>query len=587
MVPVRRTIVSLVLALLTLCAALAGQQPAVSYVVTPDVGARSYHVSMSVRDVHSSPLEVRIPAWCPGWYVLTEYHKNIRRVSAKTASGVRLQVDDEGDRVWRVENRGASGVVVEYQVRGNDAGFGFFGSHLSERNGFINPASLCMYPTGRTQEPVSIRFDLPSGWNIATALDEGGREGEFVAQDYDELVDSPFELGHFKRVDFEAAGVPMFVTFTYRGEMRPNAEKIVSELKLIAETQIAMFGGAPMKRYFWNIHLDTGSFGGGLEHRASTTLNVQNSADLDIRWLASHEFFHLWNVKRIRPKLLGPFDYTGPQRTGNLWFAEGVTSYYGDLTLYRAGMIDREQWLRTITNQIETLQNSSDRLKYSAEEASRRAWEGGSQGYGNLSYYNKGFLIGLLLDLSIRTRTAGEKSLDDVMRHMLEKHAPPKPGYDEDGILVAINEVTGLDFTPLYTRLARTTEELPYSEVFAAAGLRYGGGERGESGLTLVLAGAQAYPRVQEVSPNSMAETMGLQPGDFIVSVNGTDARGSADPLAGIGSGDEVVISALRRSQKLSLTGTMGSRSASGTTLALSPNPTPLQQRILDGWLKR
>lgn len=584
---VRRTIVPLVLVLLTLCAALAARQPAITYVVTPDVGTQSFHVSMSVRDVHATPLEVRIPAWCPGWYVLTEYHENIRRVSAKTTSGVKLQVSEAGDRVWQVESRGATSVVVEYQVRGNDAGFGFFGCHLSERNGFVNPASLCMFPTGRTQEPVSIRFDLPTGWNLATALDPGRTDVEFLAQDYDELVDSPFELGHFKRVDFEAAGVPMFATFTYRGEMRPNADKIVSDLKLIAETQIAMFGGAPMKRYFWNIHLDTGSFGGGLEHRASTTLNVQNSADLDIRWLASHEFFHLWNVKRIRPKILGPFDYTGPQRTGNLWFAEGVTSYYGDLTLYRAGMIDRERWLGTIANQTDTLQASNDRLKYSAEEASRRAWEGGSQGYGNLSYYNKGFLIGLLLDLSIRTRTAGEKSLDDVMRHMLKKHDPPKPGYDEDGILVAINEVTALDFTPLYTRLARTTEELPYGEVFAAAGLRYGGSEHGESGLTLVLAGAQAYPRVQEVSPHSMGEAMGLQPGDFIVSVNGKDARGSADPLSSIGPGEDVTISALRRSEKLSLTGTMGARTSTATSLSLAPNPTPLQQRILDGWLKR
>jgi predicted metalloprotease with PDZ domain len=331
-----------------------------------------------------------------------------------------------------------------------------------------------------------------------------------------------------------------------------------------------------------------GGFGGGLEHRASVTIAVADRPGLEISSLAAHEFFHLWNVKRIRPKILGPFDYTGPQRTKNLWFAEGVTSYYADLALYRARMVDRGGLLSSIVGTIQQLDRSGDRKRYTAEDASWHAWEGGSIGYGNLSYYDKGYVIGLLLDLAIRTRSGGAKSLDDVMRYLFHECAPPKPGYDENGILAAINTVTGSDLTQLYDRMVRSTEELPYAEIFTAAGLDYvGPGADADPGFGTWLPGMGAYPHVADLYDGGAGSRMGAEAGDTILRVNDADVRGQSAPLAAIKSGDKFTMDVLRHGKAILLTGTMGTRHDALGQLAVAARLTQLQRRVLDGWLRR
>jgi predicted metalloprotease with PDZ domain len=520
--------------------------------------------------------------------VLTSYQDQISNVSAWAAAGARLGVTHPDPRAWDIATNGASSVTVRYDVAGTDAGYGFFGAHLDANHGFINPAALCMYPAGRTREPVSISFHLPAGWGIATALDTNPGGGGYVAADYDELVDSPFELGRFRRIDFEAGGIPMFVTFTYDGEMRMDAERVTQDLKKIAEAEFAIFGGPPMKRYFWNMHLKPGRFSGGLEHGSGTTLNIDDSRDLGLLRLAAHEFFHLWNVERIRPKLLGPFDYTGPQRVKGLWFVEGVTSYYADLVLYRAGFAEAGWLLRMVLDEMSRLRSSSDRKRYTVEEASLKAWEGASLGYGNLSYYNKGYLIALLLDLSIRTRTGGQKSLDDVMRYLFERYCRPKPGYDENGILQAINAVSGQDFTELYDQMVRSTEELPCAEVYRAAGLDYrAGGTIPNPGFKADVAGDRAYPRVGRLDATGTGPDMGLRAGDYILQVNGEDARGRTEPLAGIEPGETFTMVVSRGGKRITLTGTLGSHTVWHETLELAAQRSALQEKVISGWLAR
>lgn len=572
--------------LLLLASGLLGQER-ISYAVSitePSKGV--FAVAMTIKEP-SNPLRVRIPAWCPGWYNITRYQDAIAGVTAK-AGGAPLPITHPDERVWQVTTGGAKTVVVEYEVKGNDKGFGFFGCHLENRVGFVNPPALCMYPEGRTQEPVSISFKVPMDWKIATAAEEASQPNSYKAADYDELVDMPFVLGHFRRVDFTAAGVPMFATFTFRDTMKADSNKIVSELKRVSETLIPLMGGAPMKRYHWNILLSGENFNGGLEHRSSTTLAVGDRDGLSIPGLAAHEMFHLWNVKRVRPKILGPFDYTCEQRTKNLWFAEGVTSYYADICLYRAKFTDKDGLLGAMLGQINQLQNCGDRLKYSAEDASWHGWEGGSQGYGNLSYYNKGEVLGFLFDMAIRTKTGGKKSLDDVMRLLMKKHNPPKPGYDEDGILTAINEVTGSDFTDLYNRLARSVEELPYGEILSAAGLVYSGATGGgDVGCAVSLPGAGAYPRVETVAEDGAAKLMGLLVGDVIVRVDDKDVRGQTAPFDKLQAGDTFTVEALRRGSRLKMAGTARARAAGGTTLTVAPNPSQAQKAVVEGWLQR
>lgn len=568
---------------LVLVAALAAAQEKISYAVTvADPESQMFNVAMTVRDA-KNPLIVRIPAWCPGWYTITNYQENLSDIRAKAADGRTLRLDTLDKRTWQVQGGGPV-VVVEYKVRGNDKGLGFFGCHLEKDVGFINPPALCMYPDGRTQEPVSLLLKLPRGWDVATALEDGTGSREFHAQDYDELVDMPFVIGHFKRVDFKASGVPMFATFASRDKMKGDPIKLSEEFRKISEAAIAIMGGAPMKKYHWNILLSGENFNGGLEHRASTTIAVGDRKDLSFPGLAAHEFFHLWNVKRIRPKVLGPFDYTAEQRTKNLWFAEGVTSYYADRILYRAKMIDKDGMIRSCLNEINNLQNCSDRARYTAEDASWNGWEGGSVGFGNLSYYNKGYVIGLLLDFAIRARTDGAKSLDDVMRYMLKKHNYPKAGYAEDGILLATNEVTGQDFADVYHKLAQSTEELPYGDLLSAAGLEFSGAAgTADPGFTTNLSGA--YPRVSEVG--DAGRQMGVLPGDVIVKVNDADARGLVSVGAKLRAGETFTVDVLRQGSRMKFSGTAKAMAAGATSLTVGQSLTDAQHRVLDGWLAR
>ena len=232
-----------------------------------------------------------------------------------------------------------------------------------------------------------------------------------------------------------------------------------------------MFRGAPFKHYTYIIHLAVGDFSGGLEHRASTVIAVPDSTNLRLAELATHENFHSWNVKQIRPKALGPFDYTKQVRTANLRFAEGVTDYYAYLMMYRSGERDSAWLLQEFGQQIADLQNGATRKSLTLEECSKQTWEHGGFGVDDLSYYTKGLVVGFIFDAAIRDATGGQRSLDDVLRLLYSRHRLPNPGYDEDALREAINEVAGTDLSSLYNRMVRSTDELPY-EVLQKIGLK-------------------------------------------------------------------------------------------------------------------
>jgi predicted metalloprotease with PDZ domain len=342
---------------------------------------------------------------------------------------------------------------------------GFFGTSVLAKTAFVNGPSAFMYVDGRITEPTHLKVSLPEGWKIATAAD-ADPAGVYRAGGYDEMVDHPIQMGSFESRKFEVAGIPFEVVFVSKDQRYLcDLDAEAAQLKTIAAPAIKMFGGAPFKHYTFFLHLSVGDFNGGLEHRACNVIATYNSKRLDLDDLAAHEYFHAWNVKQIRPKILGPFDYTAPQRTGNLWFSEGVTDYYAQMTTYRSGLKDKDWLYRQLGNNVSELQRSRNRHKYSVSETSRITWENGGFGVGDLSYYTKGLLCGWLLDSAIRDATDGSKSLDDVMRLMFQRYRLPKPGFEENGILSTINEVAGKDLTALYNRIVNTTEELPYGEL--------------------------------------------------------------------------------------------------------------------------
>ncbi len=436
----------------------------------PDKGI--LHVTLTVDK--ADPVEkFRIPAWCPGFYFLLNFEKKIQHVKATDAAGGELAVTSPDPREWDVKSVGGSSVTLSYDVVGDDGGLGFFADNVRADKAFENGAATFMYPVSRLTERDTLKVTLPPKWEIATGMDS--KDGLYFAGGYDELIDHPIQMGTFQRRKFLVGDIPFEVVFVSPDNtFAPNLDRETELLRAVSKVPLSLFGKAGFKRYVYLFHLAIGNFAGGLEHRASTCIAIANTPDLGLADLAAHEYFHAWNVKQIRPAILGPFDYTGKVRTANLWFAEGVTDYYAKLVAYRSGAKDRRWLLQQMGEQIRALQSGKSRFSVTLADSSRRAWENGGFGVGDLSFYTKGLITGLILDAAIRSRTNGERSLDDVMRLMFDRYRLPNTGYPEDGILMAINEVAGTDLSNLYERMVYSTSEMPY-ELLGLIGLTLDG----------------------------------------------------------------------------------------------------------------
>lgn len=480
----------------------------VHYTLRTDPAAQSIEVSIRLDDAAANTV-FRIPAWCPGFYSIKDYQEKISDVRATDGAGRTLAIGRPDSRAWQIANERGP-VTLSYSVLGDDGGLGFFGVNVRGHTAFVNGPAAFMYADGRKDERMLLTIVNPPGWDTAVSLDrtEGGA---YVADDYDELLDSPIRVGKFERRSFKVGDTPFEAIIASTNQRyNPDLDAQVKMLATISAPAIALFGSPPpFKRYLFFVNLAIGDFGGGLEHRASTVLAMPNVRNPQMETLAAHEFVHAWNVKQMRPLPLGPFDYTQPCRTGNLWLAEGVTDYYAQIVAYRSGVFDEAWLLRSLSDNIQELQRGSTRLKVSLEECSKQTWEHGGFSVGDLSYYTKGLVVGFVLDAAIRGATDGKKSLDDTMRSMFAKYRLPNPGYPEDGPRQAVNESAGKDLSALYDTLVRSTKEVPYEEL-AAIGLR-------------VLA------------PNKEVETLGFSwSGDKVTSV------GPGAPLVRVG--DQIVL---------------------------------------------
>lgn len=555
-------------ALLALLASIAAAE--VRYTLAPDVPARQLLVSVRLEKARSVE-EFRIPAWCPGFYFIQHYEKKLSDLQATDATGQPLTLARTDARGWRVDNPSAGPITFSYRVLADDLAPGFFGSSIVAHTAFINGPSAFVYVAGRLDEPCTLSLRLPSGWEVATAMPSEG--GSLRAGDYDEFIDHPLQLGRFERRSFTAGDKKLEAVYVslnqrYLADLDFETER----LRRVAQTQIEFFGGAPFERYVFLVHLAPGNFPGGLEHRASTVLNVWNGDRLDLDYLASHEFFHTWNVKQIRPKVLGPFDYTKAVRTRNLWFAEGVTDYYAHVLPFRGGLKDSAALLQGLADQIGQLQSSSVRKTKTAEDASWEAWENGGFGVGDLSYYTKGLVIGLLFDAAIRNATDGQRSLDDVMRKLMKDHALPKPGYGEDDLRVAINAIAGKDLSALYNRMVRSTQEMPY-DLMHDVGLRWLG-----HGSVATTHGLEI---VGDTVATTVAET-GLHEGDRVLTVDG---RPFAEVGFSPGRGRTVTLVVEREGRSVSVPLPLRRFAVEGNHLAPDPYATPRAARLRTAYL--
>jgi predicted metalloprotease with PDZ domain len=446
-----------------------------------------YDVTIEIAELRGEFTDLVLPAWTPGSYMIREFARHIQEFG--TDAPWRKIAKD----TWRVSHGRAEHITVRYRVYAFDLTVRT--SHLDGSHGYFNGANVFMYVPGRTSEALALRMQMPPGWVATTALqkaeyrlqDSGLRSvhdtvGEplFLAADYDELVDSPFECGTHRLLTFEVDAVPHRIAIWGRGN--EDETRLVDDTRRIVEVQRDLFGSLPYPHYTIILHLTDGR-GGGLEHRNSVT----NMLD---RWtfrpersyeryltLTSHELFHVWNVKRLRAAALGPFDYQRENYTRLLWVMEGFTNYYDELLLVRGGLLTPERYLERLAADIVSLQSQPGRMVQSLEASSFDAWikfyrPDENSTNSSVSYYLKGGHVAMLIDFEIRRRTAGQRSLDDVVRLLYARYPFEGPGLPEDGALhEAVAEIGGGEWSDFFARYVSGVDELDYATGFAVVGL--------------------------------------------------------------------------------------------------------------------
>jgi predicted metalloprotease with PDZ domain len=438
-----------------------------------------FHVTMTipVGDADQD-LTVQIPAW-NALYQVRDFAYRVRDVHELSPGNdspdplLPLKIDKQ---TWRFDLRGAAkplhSITIEYSTFWDDPGP--FNSQLNLHHAFLNLAEVLMYLPNRRAEATEVVFDaVPAGWDLAAELAPGGESKSFAAASYDALVDAPIEAGKFEEFEFDSGGgrfrVVLDASDSYRSRLQNALERITAyELRLM--------GDAPFRHFTFFVHIgsDPITGQGGMEHMNSTAIagpSVDAAASL-----AAHEFFHVWNVKRIRPQSLEPVDYTKEQYTRGLWFAEGCTDAYTSYALERTGLWSKKQFYDDLAEQIERVETRPARAWQSAEESSLDAWFEKYDGYDvperSISYYDKGQVLGLLIDLEIRDATDNRKSLDDVFRLMNDQFAKQGKFYDENtDIRAAVEQVSGKSFQEFFRRYISGVDEPPYNQILSIAGL--------------------------------------------------------------------------------------------------------------------
>ncbi len=449
---------------------------AIQYQLTPKPatadrdGLTRVRITVDGMAAGTSAVQLRMPVWTPGEYRIQNHGRYVRGFRI---AGSAMSPERPDPHTWSVPANGAAPLTVEYELVNAPPGVFTENVDVRSRRAFYNGAATFAFVSGRTREPVGLAVTVPRGWpGPVTTLSATG-PASYSAASYDELADSPILLGDSSVETFQAHGKAHSVALFGQRPAQGGLHRSLFEA--IARAGRDYMGSLPYDNF--TFFVDSGGRAGGLEH--ANGARIAWSPWMDRSRLArfmAHEYFHLWNVKRIRPAGLGPFDYINPPKTRNLWFCEGVTEYVAGLLCLRAGLLDEQEFLNDLARSATTLANTPARLRVTADEASLHIWDdGNSSGYRGLSVYLKGEMIGLCLDLELLRRTDGRYGLRELMRDLMERYAPPKPGYPEDGLRQAVVSAGGEDMGPYYDRLCRTTRELPIGECLRYAGFTLNG----------------------------------------------------------------------------------------------------------------
>ena len=568
----------------------------------------SYTVSMSRPWTHLLEVEMRLrwnrmpdkaelkmPVWTPGSYLVREYARHVQDFAVKDASGRALTWQKINKNTWQVDSKGVRELVATYRVYSNELTVRT--NELNDEHAFWNNAALLMFPAGQLAAPSTVTVNPFGNWKIATGLPPvAGSNNTFRASNFDVLYDSPFEVSDFKEITFDVRGKKHRVVVT--GEGNYDLKQIATDTTKIAEEGYKIFGEYPFDDYTIIINLRGG---GGLEHMNSTALQwnrfgfkprARYNAFLG---LVAHEYFHLWNVKRLRPDALGPFDYENENYTKLLWVAEGVTAYYEGILLRRAGIMTDKEVLNARATAIEQLQNRPGRFETSLEEASFDAWikyyrQDENAINNQISYYDKGEIVAMMLDLEIRSASKGAKSLDDVLRYLYDEFYKKNRNFTPADFQKASELAAGRTLEDFFSKYVRGEAEIDYNAIMNGVGLRLNVTEpdKAKAYIGADLAEEGGRLTIRTIAANTPAYDQGLNTGDQIVAVDGYRASNAfLQSYLGERKPNDTVRLTLFRFDKLrDVTFKLGANTRVAASIEPVDQPSDEQKRLYSDYMK-
>ena len=585
-------------------------------IVPLDPHAHVYEVSVTIDDPLPAGHRFSLPTWVPGSYLIREFARHFLRVTA-TSNGAPLAVTKLDKSTWRTAPaRGPVTLVAhvyafDLSVRG---------AYLDQTRGYFNGPCVFLLPEGRERAPCVVDLARPEGpayaaWRVATTLARDGAPdrgfGTYRAESYDDLIDHPVETSDFDWVAFDVRGVPHEVAITGRHDA--DLARLARDLARVCDWQVGLFAEAPFDRYLFQVTA-VGDGYGGLEHRSSTSLvcrrdELPHAADdkidddyLTFLGLASHEYFHAWNVKRIKPAAFMPYDLAREAYTRQLWAFEGFTSYYDDLALVRCGLIEPARYLELLGRTLTTVRRVPGRLTQSVAESSFDAWikfyrQDENAPNALVSYYAKGSLVGCALDLVLRRD--GRATLDDLMRALWQRYGRPGVGVPEDAIAALASELAGHDLASFFARYVDGTEDPPLAELLAdfgvtlhlrpATGPKDRGGKPGNGTAPRCTLGVRLGQdqKLSTVLRDGPAARAGLSGHDVLVAIDGLKATPElvASTLARYAPGETVEVHAFRRDELMRFDVTLDAAPDDTCYLTLDSAPTPQAEARRDAWL--
>jgi predicted metalloprotease with PDZ domain len=585
----------------------------------------SYHLAMSHPASHLFEVSVdvttqvgdntpyvdfQMPLWQPGRYSVADFAANIQEFSARS-QGRSLPWTKIDDQTWRVQKQGSRSVTAVYKVFGDDLS-GTYGQ-LDVGHASYTGGEVFMYVAGHKSDAVELHIQPPNNWRVVNGRTERPDQHDWKYPNYEIMIDNPTEIGpDWTEDDFKVEGKTYHVVVHSRGDEGGRRSSFVRDIEKIVRAEVGMWGTPEFDNYTFMIHFaDDDRSSDGMEHLTSTQIIqpgilADRNTYYDALTTVAHEFFHAWNVKRLRPVELGPWDWTRPVATHGLWIAEGFTQYYGVEMYHRAGFEDSTNFLRDLSGTVETIENSPANRLMSAEASSMAApfidsalhRQRTNLGNTSLSYYLKGELVALNLDLLIRNWTRGQRSLDDVMRRAYDEFYVKSPnasyylkgrGYTIEDFARITSEVAGRDMTDWFAKYVRGVEPLPYEDALSGVGLRLVKSPQGQpytAGIVIDRDDRQAF-RLGSLQPDSAAEQAGLQQGDVLLTIGGTPvARDNwAATLNRYKQGDRIPITVRRFRRTMELTLQLGPPELYEYRIEEIPNASAEAKRLRAAWL--